>query len=55
MSDKDTASGLGIGLIVGAAIGLAVGFLYAPHAGEETRALIPVRIQHPHPFRAVFA
>ena len=40
MSDNDTTSGLGIGFILGAAIGLAIGFLYAPHAGKETRALI---------------
>ena len=30
----------GIGFIVGAAIGLAIGFLYAPQPGEQTRALI---------------
>ena len=40
MSDNDTTSGLVIVFIVGAAIGLALGFLYAPHTGEETRALI---------------
>ncbi|MFC2068293.1 YtxH domain-containing protein [Chloroflexota bacterium] len=40
MSDKDTTSGFGIGLIVGATIGLAVGFLYAPKPGRETRKLL---------------
>lgn len=34
------ASGFGIGLLVGAAVGLAVGFLYAPRPGKETRAVI---------------
>ena len=40
MSDSDTFQGLITGFFIGAAIGLAVGFLYAPHAGEETRTLI---------------
>ena len=40
MSEKDTLGGLGIGLILGAAIGLAIGFLYAPRPGEETREII---------------
>lgn len=40
MSDKDTLSGFGLGLIVGAAIGLAIGFLYAPRPGEETREIL---------------
>ena len=34
MSDKDTASGFGIGFIVGAAIGLAIGFLEFSWAGS---------------------
>ena len=40
MSDKDTISGLAIGFILGAAVGLAVGILYAPRPGEETRELL---------------
>lgn len=40
MSDNDNASGFIIGLIAGAAVGLAGGFLYAPKAGVETRAVI---------------
>lgn len=40
MSDKDTLTGFGIGFLAGAVIGLAVGFLYAPRSGEETRELI---------------
>ncbi|MFC2069243.1 YtxH domain-containing protein [Chloroflexota bacterium] len=40
MTEKNTTSGFGIGLVVGAAIGLALGFLYAPKPGKETRALL---------------
>ena len=40
MSGKDTTTAFGIGFLVGAAIGLSVGFLYAPRAGEETRAIL---------------
>ena len=40
MSDEDTSKSLAIGFILGAAIGLAIGFLYAPHTGKETRAMI---------------
>ena len=40
MSDNDTFGGLAIGFIVGAAIGLGAGFLYAPRPGEETRAML---------------
>lgn len=32
--------GLGIGFIFGAMVGVAVGMLYAPRAGSETRAMI---------------
>jgi len=37
MVDKETTSGLGIGLLVGAIAGLAIGLLYAPRSGEKTR------------------
>ena len=41
MSEEGTTgSAFAIGLAVGAAVGLAIGFLYAPQAGEQTRALI---------------
>ena len=40
MSDKDSGPSFAIGFIVGGAVGLAVGFLYAPRPGEETRAMI---------------
>lgn len=38
--NRDTATGLGLGLLIGALIGAAVGILYAPHPGKETRQLI---------------
>ena len=40
MSDKDTGSSFAVGFVIGAIAGLAVGFLYAPKAGRETRALL---------------
>jgi gas vesicle protein len=40
MADRDGGSGFAIGLIVGAVLGLAVGFLFAPRPGEETRQLL---------------
>jgi gas vesicle protein len=40
MADGDRGSGFAIGLIVGAALGLAVGFLFAPRSGVETRQLL---------------
>lgn len=40
MSDKDTGSSFAIGFLIGAVVGVAVGFLYAPKAGKETRAML---------------
>jgi gas vesicle protein len=40
MADRDGSSGFGIGLMVGVVLGLAVGFLFAPRPGEETRQLL---------------
>ena len=40
MSEKDTGSSFAIGFLIGAVVGVAVGFLYAPKAGKETRALL---------------
>ncbi len=40
MADRDGSSGFGIGLIVGAVLGLAIGLLFAPRSGEETRQLL---------------
>jgi gas vesicle protein len=39
MDNRDTTSFL-TGLILGAVVGLAIGFLYAPKSGEETRKLL---------------
>ena len=40
MSDRDAGSSFSIGFIIGAVVGVAIGFLYAPKAGKETRALL---------------
>ena len=40
MSDKDGSGSFAIGFILGAVVGVAVGFLYAPKSGRETRELI---------------
>ena len=38
--NKDTATGIGLGLAIGAVVGLAIGMLYAPRPGEETREIL---------------
>lgn len=40
MGDKDTGTSFAIGFLVGAVVGVAIGFLYAPKSGKETRALL---------------
>lgn len=40
MPDKDSGNSFLIGFILGAIAGVAVGFLYAPKAGKETRSLL---------------
>ena len=40
MSDRDTGGGFAAGFIIGAVVGVAIGFLYAPKAGKETRELL---------------
>jgi gas vesicle protein len=40
MPDKDSGNSFLIGFILGAVAGVAVGFLYAPKAGKETRSLL---------------
>ena len=38
--NRDTSGGFFAGVMIGAFIGLAVGFLYAPQEGKETRRLV---------------
>jgi gas vesicle protein len=40
MADRDSGNSFLIGFILGAVAGVAVGFLYAPKAGKETRTLL---------------
>jgi len=40
MSDKDSGSSFAIGFLVGAIAGVAIGLLYAPKPGKETRAML---------------
>jgi gas vesicle protein len=40
MSNSDSGARFGIGLILGLAVGVALGFLFAPRTGKETRGLI---------------
>ncbi|OGO41890.1 MAG: hypothetical protein A2137_05230 [Chloroflexi bacterium RBG_16_58_8] len=40
MGDRDSGSSFTIGFILGAIAGVAIGFLYAPKSGKETRAML---------------
>ena len=40
MSDKESGSNFLMGFIIGAITGVAIGFLYAPKSGKETRELL---------------
>ena len=40
MAEKDTSASFAIGFLLGAVIGVAVGFLYAPQPGKETRVML---------------
>ena len=40
MDNKDSGPGFGIGIILGLAVGAALGFLFAPRSGKETRELV---------------
>ena len=40
MSEKDTGFSFTVGFILGAVAGVAMGFLYAPQIGKETRTLL---------------
>lgn len=40
MSEKEGGSNFLVGFIIGAIAGVAIGLLYAPKSGKETRALL---------------
>ena len=40
MAEKDSGASFVVGFILGAVAGAAIGFLYAPKPGKETRALL---------------
>ena len=40
MSDKESGGNFIAGFIIGAIAGMAIGFLYAPKSGKETRAYL---------------
>jgi gas vesicle protein len=40
MSEKESGGSFLIGFLLGAIAGVAVGFLYAPKPGKETRAML---------------
>jgi gas vesicle protein len=40
MADRDSFNGFALGFLLGAVAGVAIGFLYAPKPGRETRALL---------------
>jgi gas vesicle protein len=40
MSDKEGGNGFLLGFLLGALAGVAVGFLYAPKPGKETREML---------------
>jgi gas vesicle protein len=40
MGEKEGGSSFLVGFIIGAIAGVAIGFLYAPKAGKETRAIL---------------
>jgi gas vesicle protein len=40
MSEKDSGASFAVGFLFGAVVGVAIGFLYAPKPGSETRAML---------------
>jgi gas vesicle protein len=42
--NRDSGAGFFAGLLIGAVIGLAVGFLYAPQSGDETRKIVKEKV-----------
>ena len=45
MTNKDDGSSFVIGFVVGAIAGLAIGFLYSPRPGKETRELLKAKTE----------
>jgi gas vesicle protein len=45
MAEKDTGASFAIGFLLGAVVGVAVGFLYAPKPGRETRAMLKEKVE----------
>jgi len=41
--ERDTTSGFFTGFIMGVIVGAAIGFLYAPNPGKETREIVKDR------------
>lgn len=40
MTEHGNRAGFGIGILTGAAAGVALGLMYAPHPGKETRMML---------------
>jgi gas vesicle protein len=40
MAEKDTGASFAVGFLLGALAGVAIGFLYAPKPGWETRTML---------------
>lgn len=45
MAEKDSGASFAVGFLLGAVVGIAIGFLYAPKPGEETRALLKEKVE----------
>ena len=45
MSEKEKGAAFAMGILAGTAIGLAVGLLYAPRPGTETREMLRERTE----------
>ena len=43
--NKDSEVSFTTGLIIGAAVGIVIGFLYAPRPGKETRELLKEKME----------
>ena len=45
MAERDSGASFTIGFLLGAVAGIAIGFLYAPKPGEETRTLLKEKVE----------